>query len=231
MKKIANKTTPDQRTRWIFGVMILLVLLVILFAVWPGRRKPSVPSGMLPAEAHAVVRALGPAGLYRVTQVISPDDRPSAVSGGTHMMSGLYHGKPYGLAFDIAIIDPSTADSDVHKLRMQGIAAWRRGPGAPGGGENLGPHIHCVWLGARTRNVQNREQVSSFVHRYKGIVEMGSDKGTWRDPTITTEEVRSVTAEYEKEYTGHSLSAEPTYESRHHTAYKMTRNNIDEKRV
>jgi len=174
---------------------------------------------MLPREAAAVVRALGPDSLDRVIQVISPNDRPSLVSGGTHVMSGIYHAKPYGLAFDIAIANPSIADYDVRSLRLQGIAAWRRGPGAPGGGEDLGPHIHCVWPGAPTRNVQNKEQVSSFVHGYRGVIEPSADRAQWRDPTITPAEIRCVRRVYEKAYGRGSLLQEPIYESKHHHAY------------
>ena len=221
--KTDSKPTTDLRKKWIFSVLILLTLLIILFLVWPAKRKPIVPIGMLPAEAHVVVLALGPTGLYRVIQVISPNDLPSEVSGGTHMMSGMYHGKPYGLAFDIAIIDPLTADSDVHKLRMQGIAAWRRGPGAPGGGENLGPHIHCVWLGARTRNVQNREQVSSFVHGYKGVVEKDENPKNWRDTSITRPEIGRVRSVYEGIYGKGSLARIPLYETRHRSAFVINR--------
>ena len=201
------------------GIAFALLLLVVLFLRCSGPPRPSIPAGLLPKEAAAIVRALGSDGLSRVIQVISPNNQPSLVSGGTHMASGVYRGQPYGLAFDIAIADPNAADADVHRLRMQGIAAWRRGPGAPGGGDNLGPHIHCVWPGAPTHNIQNREQVSSFVHGYRGVIEPNRDKRTWRDPTITPEEIRCVRLAYEAQFGAGSLKRMPSYELRHHAAY------------
>jgi hypothetical protein len=221
MEQAATRVKRPRLKDWLFSVAVLTLLGIMLVATCPRRHvAPYILPGLLPKEADAIRRALGPDGLDRVSQVISPDNRPSAVSGGTHMISGYYKGKPYGLAFDIVIQDPSLADNDVHNLRMQGIAAWRRGPGAPGGAANLGPHIHCVWPGAPTRNYQNREQISSFVKRYKGVVEEGGDKANWRDPSITPAEVQSVTTLYERQYGPGSLRSVPTYESRHHGAFR-----------
>jgi hypothetical protein len=220
MEKASARSKRPRLKDWLFSLAVLTLLAIILVATCPRRHTvPSVPPGLLPKEADAIKRALGPDGLDRVSQVISPQDRPSVIRGGTHMMSGIYNGKPYGLAFDIIILSSSTADADVHKLRMQGIAAWRRGHGAPGGANNLMPHIHCVWPGAPTTNVQNREQISSFVHRYKGTVEAGGSKATWRDPTITPAEIQTVTQLYVQVYGPRSLRRVVTYESRHHAAY------------
>ena len=170
---------------------------------------------MEPGATTAVRRALGDDGIARIVQVISPGNQPSAVSAKTHLQSGIDHGRPYGLAFDLMIVDPLTADADVRRLRLQGIAAWRRGPGSPGGGDTLLPHIHCVWPGASTSNFENKEQVSSFVHGYRGLAGKRHPRKRWRDPSIQADEIHRVTAVYER-VNGHgSLRAIPTYDEKH----------------
>jgi len=208
---------------WVFSgarhrVLLLIFALVFAICVVLGLflRGSGVPDGMAPGATSAVRRALGDVGVARIVQVISPGNRPSKESAGTHLASGVFRGKPYGLAFDIAILNPSAADADVRSLRLQGIAAWRRGPGAPGGAPGLLPHIHCVWPGAPTRNFQNREQVSSFVHGYRGVVPVEADRSTWRDPSIQSDEQAQVKGIYERVNGGGSLVGVPVYEVMHH---------------
>jgi hypothetical protein len=149
-------------------------------------------STLAPGAATAIRKALGPSGLDRVTQIISPGDQPSLVSGGTHMQSGVFHGHPYGLAFDIAVPSDTTADKDTRALRLQGIAAWFRAPGSPDGVAGNGPHIHCVWPGATTSNPQNLEQIASFVHGYRALADEGKPLNEWKDRSITRDEIARV---------------------------------------
>jgi len=194
------------------AIAILLAVVAILLLV-PRSKRP--PPDMAPGATAAVRRALGNAGVERIVQVISPGNRPSAVSAGTHLASGAWHGRPYGLAFDIAIVDPLRTDVDVRALRLQGIAAWRRGPGAPGGGDSLLPHIHCVWPGAPTRNGQNREQVASFVLGYRGLADMGLPRSRWKDLSIRPDERERVRAVYERVNGRGSLARVVPYDARH----------------
>lgn len=219
----AIRSEPDDAPRKKTGaagnrLKILLVvaaaLVILLFALvryW----RASIPKEMAPGALAAVQRALGSRGIDRIVQVISPGNRPSVVSAATHLASGTDHGRPYGLAFDLDIPDPKTADADVRALRLQGIAAWRRGPGAPGGAEGLMPHIHCVWPGAPTTNIQNCQQVSSFAHGYRGLVGIGVPHERWLDQSIRPDERAKVTAVYESVHGPGSLAAMPPYETLH----------------
>ena len=182
--------------------------------------SPAVPPpGLAPGAEAAVRRALGDDGVARVTQTISPGNLVSVKSGGTHLISGNVDGVPYGLAFDLGIVDPQTADDDVHRLRLQGIAAWHRSPDAPGGMAGDGPHIHCVWPGAKTANVQNLEQISSFIHGYRGLVGHGKDATHWRDASITPTEIAAVRAAYATVPRHRPLRDLTPYELRHHQGY------------
>lgn len=198
------------------ALVIFLTAVVILLIIWlPVLRVPGIPPGMAPGAAAALRRALGDDALGRVTQVISSGNQPSTVSGRTHMISGFAHGVPYGLAFDLSIPPFDDANADVRRLRLQGIAAWRRGPDSPGGGETLAPHIHCVWAGAPTDNPDNREQISSFIHGYRGLSGLGITHDHWSDPTIQSDERDHVRLVYES-VNGHgSLDAVAPYEERH----------------
>ncbi|MGO8671570.1 MAG: hypothetical protein ACLQVD_09435 [Capsulimonadaceae bacterium] len=152
----------------------------------------------------------------RLTQVISPGNRPSAVSAGTHMASGFDHGRIYGCAFDIAVVAPDrSADRDVRALRLQGIAAWRRGPDAPGGAPGLAPHIHCVWPGASSHNIQNAQQIASFVRGYRGLVGIGVPRTRWIGPSIRPDERRRVRELYDSVHGSNSLRSITPYELLH----------------
>jgi hypothetical protein len=208
-----KKSGAAGKRRGIFlaGVAALVVLLFVFYRFW----RASIPNEMAPGAAAAVRRALGSKGIDRIVQVISPGNRPSLVSAATHLASGTDHGHAYGLAFDLDIPAPKTADADVRALRLQGIAAWRRGRGAPGGAEGLMPHIHCVWPGAPTTNIQNCQQVSSFAHGYRGLVGIGVPHERWLDPSIRSDERMKVTAVYESVHGPGSLAAMPPYETLH----------------
>lgn len=170
---------------------------------------------LAPGAADAIRRALGDNGERRLVQVISPGDADSAASAGTHKSSGTIDGQPYGLAFDLMIAPGEDPDADTRALRLQGVAAWRRGPGAPGGPAGLGPHIHCVWPGAPTTNGQNIEQISSFVHGYRGLADASRPRAQWIDPSIQDDERAKVREIYESVHGAHSLDGAATYDALH----------------
>jgi len=191
-----------------------LLLLHELLRVVPRPVNPLVAQ-LAPGAAGAIVRALGPDGLYRVGQVISENNRTTWYSGGTHRASGMYKGRPYGLAFDILIMPTSNPDVDARALRLQGIAAWHRGPGAPGGPVGMGPHIHCVWPGFWTNNNQNTQQISSFVHGYRALADKARPRNEWLDPSIRSDEIACVRRAYEGVHGKGSLRQVTTYDSLH----------------
>jgi hypothetical protein len=205
---------PERRRRVRVILLLVAVFAALLIIMFLNRRRVDLSSEMAPGSMAALRRALGDDAGERITQVISAGNRPSTVSASTHLRSGWVHGRPYGLAFDLAIVDGEKADDDVRRLRLQGIAAWRRGPGAPGGGESLSPHIHCVWPGAPTENSDNREQVSSFVHGFRGLVGVGPPR-EWRDPSIRADERIRVKAAYERINGRRSLDHVVPYEQKH----------------
>jgi hypothetical protein len=73
-----------------------------------------------------------------------------------------------------------------------------------------------VWPGAATVNYQNREQVSSFVRGYRGLVGMGIPPARWKDPSIRADERAAVKAVYEIINGKGSLRSVSPYETRHH---------------
>lgn len=74
----------NLRKRRIRPVLLALAMLIAAVALWIlTHTKPSVPPDLAPGAAAAIRRALGDAGIARITQVISTGNRPSAVSGGT----------------------------------------------------------------------------------------------------------------------------------------------------
>lgn len=170
---------------------------------------------LAPGAADAIERALGPKGLDRVTQIISPGGRASLVSGGTHMPSGTIDGHPYGLAFDIGVAGPAQAERDTRALRLQGVAAWYRSPDSPDGAAGSGPHIHCVWPGAPTHNSQNLEQIASFVDGYRGLADAGLPRREWIDPTITPAEIARVAHMYRTVRSRRSLHDLRPYDALH----------------
>src|SRR5437870_937582 len=104
----ALPSEPERQTKRLSRQMVIAILLTVAVAILllvPRSKRPP-PADMAPGATAAVRRALGNAGVERIVQVISPGNRPSAVSAGTHLASGVWHGRPYGLAFDIAIVDP-----------------------------------------------------------------------------------------------------------------------------
>jgi len=182
------------RDRQIVGVGIALAIAVVAILT---RRVGTIfpnPSAaeLAPGAASAIVCALGPKALDRVGQVISPGNTVSWYSAGTHLASGIANGRPYGCAFDILIDPARNPDADTRKLRLQGIAAWHRGPGAPGGPAGMGPHIHCVWPGAPSRNPQNVQQIASFLHGWRGLADRSKPRREWRDPSIRPDEIAAV---------------------------------------
>ena len=177
--------------------------------------RPPPPVGMAPGAEDAVRRALGEDGIDRITQTISPGNLVSMESGGTHLVSGAVDGQPYALAFDLYIADPATAGDDVRRLRLQGIAAWQRGPGSPGGEAGNGPHIHCVWPGAKTMNGQNLEQISSFIHGYRGLSGRGISAAAWKDTSIQPDEIAAVRKVYGAVPAHRPVRALTPYEMRH----------------
>jgi len=207
----STRAGPSRRRTVAIAILVVALILVVSVRRW----HATLEGEMAPGAAAAVRRALGQVGVDRIVQVISPGNRASFVSARTHLASGVDHGRLYGSAFDLCILDTGTADSDVHALRMQGIAAWRRGPGAPGGAEGLAPHIHCVWPGAPSSNVQNGEQISSFVHGYRGLVGIGVPRSRWPDPSIQADEQARVAAVYEHVNGLGSLATVLVYEARH----------------
>lgn len=170
---------------------------------------------LAPGASGAIARALGPRGLERVTQIISPGGRASTVSGGTHMPSGFAHGHLYGLAFDIAVSGPAQAVRDTRALRLQGIAAWYRSPDSPDGAAGSGPHIHCVWPGAPTHNPQNLEQITSFVDGYRGLADAGLPHREWIDPTLTPAEIARVAHVYRTVHPREPLRVIVPYDALH----------------
>ena len=227
----AAPTIANTRTRRRAGILLIALTAALLVGIL-GRSldrqensfrlpwSPAVPPpGLAPGAEAAVRRALGDDGVARITQTVSPGNLVSVESGGTHRISGCVDGVPYGLAFDIGIVDPTSADEDVHRLRLQGIAAWHRDLDSPGGLAGNGPHIHCVWPGAKTANIQNLEQISSFVHGYRGLVGHGTDTATWCDVSITPTEVAAVRAVYATVPKHRPLRDLTPYELRHHRGY------------
>lgn len=224
MRDDLKQTEPTQSLRkgnvrrMMLYLLVALILLIFIrlyeIRIYHDRYR-NVEREMAPGVLAATQRALGDNAIENITQVLSFDNRRTSYSGGTHLMSGAKNGIPYSLAFDIAVTDPLHADSDVHKLRMQGIAAWRRGPGAPGGAQNMAPHIHCVWAGAPTRNVENLEQISSFIHGYKGIVCRNPDHNAWRDPSIQPSEIAAVKNLCYATFHSRRMDSIEPYEMRH----------------
>jgi hypothetical protein len=168
-----------------------------------------------PGTANAIVRALGPGGLDRVGQVVSAGNKSSWFSGSTHRASGRVDGHPFGCAFDVLIDPLRNADADTRKLRLQGIAAWHRGPRAPGGPAGIGPHIHCVWPGTPTSNPENLQQIGSFIHGYRGLASKARPRREWRDPTIRADEIAAVTRRYNKGHACRPIMSLVAYDQLH----------------
>ena len=210
---MASNPKKTRRRRIVLISLLAAAIVITVGVFW---RQSAMNAELAPGAADAIRRALGDGGVRRVVQVISPGDKDSAASAGTHKSSGAVDGQPYGLAFDIMIQPGEDPDEDTRALRLQGIAAWRRGPGAPGGPAGLGPHIHCVWPGAPTTNGQNVEQISSFVHGYRGLADAARPRAQWIDPSIKDDERAKVREIYEKIHGPGSLNAAETYDARHH---------------
>lgn len=231
-------TMSPRRRLWSWLALLALLVLTLIFALrTPSRRtapgwfvfNPEAQAQLPPGAAAAIRGALGEDGIRRLGQVITPDNRPSTESGGTHLCSGFAGGKPYGLAFDIEIVDDATADADTRALRLEGVVAWHRGPRAPGGPAGNGLHIHCVWPGAPTRNRQNTEQISSFVHGYRGLADAGRPRSAWADPSIRADEVAAVKRVYEHVHGEGSLIGVRTYDERHF-GRSLAHRNAEQKR-
>ncbi|MEO7716167.1 MAG: hypothetical protein ABIY70_08185 [Capsulimonas sp.] len=208
-------TANPNKTRRRRIVLISLLVAAIVLTIGVFWRQSVMSAELAPGAANAIRRALGDGGVRRVVQVISPGNQDSAASAGTHKSSGEIDGRPYGLAFDIMIQPGQDPDADTRALRLQGIAAWRRGPGAPGGPAGLGPHIHCVWPGAPTSNIQNVEQISSFVHGYRGLADAARPRAQWIDPSIQDDERAKIREVYEQVNGAGSLKTADTYDALH----------------
>jgi hypothetical protein len=157
---------------------------------------PDVVGELAPGALPAITAALGPDGKSRVTHVVDSVASPH-ISEGTHRTSGWIDGRPYGCAFDIAADDDLESTlADVRSLRLHGIAAWYRGPDSPDGAAGSGPHIHCVWPGAVTGNLQNLEQIASFEDGYQGLAHRQDPRSDWIDTSITSAEKAAVRHSY-----------------------------------
>lgn len=212
LKKLRKNTN-----RTIAVAILILCALVIMIQLHRPVIHPINPlvGELAPGAAPAIVRALGPGGLDRLTQVISPGNARSSYSAGTHLASGTIEGRPYGNAFDIAILPWESADADTRALRLQGIAAWHRGPGAPGGPDGMVPHIHCVWPGYPSHNPENAEQIDSFLHGWKALADRGKPVEDWRDPSIRHDEIARVRRVWEKAHGLAPLSRQMAYDALH----------------
>lgn len=197
--------------------MAAVLAVAALVALFRGVPTPPSPLAVQlpPGCADAITRALGPQGLTRLGQVISAGNKATSFSAGTHLQSGTVDGHPYGCAFDILIDPLRNADADTRKLRLQGIAAWHRGPHAPGGPAGIGPHIHCVWPGIPTHNAQNLQQIGSFIHGYRGLANKRMPRRQWRDPSIHPDEIAAVTRRYNKAHACRPIGSLVAYDALH----------------
>lgn len=194
----------------------------------PHRSHVTGHAMLAPGAANAIQAALGKDGLRRVGRIVTPGQ--DSLSGGTHRASGYFLSKdgkkrPYGCAFDVRVAGetPTQAQQDARDLRLQGIAAWYRAPGSESGLAGSGPHIHCVWPGAPTSNVQNLQQISSFVQGYKGLANHLNPKNAWIDSSIQADEIKAVEAAYDQGGHSEPLSQVPSYDDVHTSPRSLKR--------
>jgi len=207
-----------KRRRLLARILVVFVLLdlIAFYAYFKVERRHSHANPA--AESALIATGIDP---NRIGQTVSL--ARTSYSGGTHLASYEEDGEVYGDAIDISPAESRAACiAEVHRLRLAGFAAWWRGPDSPGGHapEGQGPHYHIVWAGHLTRNVEQREQIISFIHHFRGLARLwGSEAwatdGRHVDPTITPEEVHAVQRAYRAVYPHDELSLKECYEARH----------------
>ncbi len=116
------------------------------------------PSYMYPA-AHAAIERAGVSD-GELTQTYG--DAPASV--GTHCPEPGAH---YSAATDVTT--SSSPCSRVHRLRMQGFAAWYRVPPA------FSYHIHAVYAGTPVLKTSLKNQLASFAQGRDGLVDNAVD--------------------------------------------------------